>query len=84
MPKLKSSRKRLRQSLKARARNRAMRSTLRTSLKSVRTASSKDEAAKLLPDVISLIDRTARRNVIHDNAAGRYKSQLMRLVNTMD
>jgi small subunit ribosomal protein S20 len=83
LPTLKSSRKRLRQNIKARTRNRAARSTLRTVLKRVRTATDRAQAVELLPDAISLIDRTARRGVIHQNAAGRYKSKLTRHVNSL-
>ena len=83
MPRLKSSRKRLRQAQKANLRNKSVRSLLRTSIKKVRLASSKAEAEALLPQVVSVIDRTTRKGVIHRNAAARYKSQLAHKVNAM-
>jgi len=83
LPRLKSSRKRLRQAQKANLRNKSVRSLLRTSIKKVRLASSKAEAEALLPQVVSVIDRTTRKGVIHRNAAARYKSQLAHKVNAM-
>jgi len=58
-------------------------SRLRTSIKQLRTAADRDvtEARALLPGTLSLIDVTARKGVIHRNAAARRKSRLTRLVN---
>ena len=83
MPRLKSSRKRLRQARKANMRNKSVRSLLRSSMKKVRLSSSKSDAEALLPQVVSVIDRTSRKGVIHRNAAARYKSQLAHRVNAM-
>ena len=75
MPNKKSADKRLRQSEKARTVNRAVRSEIRTSLKKVRGAQSKDEALKELPNLFSLLDRAARKSQgnIKDNTASNYK-----------
>ncbi len=58
-------------------------SALRTSVKKLRVAAENDvvKAQELLPGTLSLIDRTARKGVIHRNAAARRKSRLSRLVN---
>ena len=76
MPKLKSSHKRLRTNLKARLRNRSIRSQLRTSIKQVRQAAEPVTAREALQRAISVIDRTAQKGVIHRNTAARYKSRL--------
>ena len=83
MPKLKSSRKRLRQNLRARARNRASRSILRTTLKKVRSAPGKEEALSALPEAVSVLDRSVKKGILHRNTAARVKSKLVRQVNAL-
>lgn len=75
MPNKKSAEKRLRQSDKARQVNRSVRSAIRTSLKKVRGAKTKDEALVELPKLFSLLDRAARKNQgnIKDNTSSNYK-----------
>ena len=79
----KQATKRIRQSRVRQARNRAAMSRLRTSVKQLRDAAATDadKARELLPGTLSLIDATARKGVIHANAAARRKSRLTRLVN---
>lgn len=76
MPNVKSAEKRMRTSAKRAARNRHVRSRLRTAIKKVRTADSPDVAATALREAISLLDRAAAKNVIHPNKAARAKSRL--------
>jgi small subunit ribosomal protein S20 len=79
MANTKSAEKRIRQSEQNRLRNRAQRSRLRTAIKKLRTAvaGGDAEAAKqILPETLSIIDKTAQKGVIHGNAADRYKSRL--------
>jgi small subunit ribosomal protein S20 len=83
LPKLQSSKKRLRQSEKARVRNKGVRTLLRSTLKKVLTASSKSEAEVLVHQAQSVIDKTAQKGVIHANAAARYKSKITRHVAAM-
>ena len=83
MPTLKSSRKRLRQNLRARARNRASRSILRTTLKKVRSAPGKEEALSALPEAVSVLDRSVKKGILHRNTAARVKSKLVRQVNAL-
>ena len=78
---LKSSRKRIRTARKAHQRNISLRSTLRTAIKKVQTASDPETAQKALSAAIPVIDRTAQKGVIHPNTAARYKSRLTRRVN---
>ena len=75
----KSALKANRQNIKRREHNRAMRSTLRTALKSIRARlEEKDlEGAKAaLSKTVSLVDKMAKTGIIHRNTAGRYKSRL--------
>lgn len=79
MAKHKSAVKAHRQSIKRQAHNRELRSRLRTGLKKIRTAleAGDNTAAKgALNEAFSLIDKMAGKGIIHDNAAGRYKSRL--------
>lgn len=83
MPKPRSSKKRLKQSLVRRDRNRGVMSKMRTALKAVRTAADKDTAATALASAIGTIDHTAQKGVIHRNKAARYKSRLTRQVQAL-
>ena len=70
-----------RQTLKRTAHNRELRSRLRTALKTIRAAiddGKTDEARKALSQTFSIVDKMAAKGIIHDNAAGRYKSRLTR------
>ena len=64
----------------ARIRNRESKSRIRTAIRRVREAGSREEADLRRRDAVALIDRAAGRRVIHPNKAGRIKSQLDRLV----
>lgn len=81
MPRIKSAKKRLRQTKTRTARNKAQRSTLRTAVKKVRTAASPEEAAEALKAAEALIDRAGRKNLVHRNTAARTKSRLAKAVN---
>jgi small subunit ribosomal protein S20 len=81
--KVSSAVKAYRQSLKRRDQNRQMRSRLRSALKSIRTAIDGGDltAAKAALDTtFSLVDKMANKGIIHKNAAGRYKSRLVKRV----
>ena len=80
MPKLKSAKKRLRTTAKAHERNRTIRSQKRTAIKMVRSAPDKAAAETALQTAISVVDRTARKGIIHNNTAARYKSRLSHFV----
>jgi small subunit ribosomal protein S20 len=76
----------MRQSLKRRGRNRSNLSQLKSQVKKLRAAVAAGDAAsagKLLPETIGEIDRAAKKGVIHDNAAARYKSRLSRKVTAL-
>jgi small subunit ribosomal protein S20 len=79
-----SALKQERQSLKHRDRNRRNLSRLKTTIKSLRSAIAKGDTAAVkgaLAETVSQIDKAAKKGIIHDNAAARYKSRLSRRVN---
>ena len=72
-----------RQTLKRTTHNRELRSRLRTALKSIRAAldaGKTSEAKAALNQTVSIVDKMSAKGIIHDNAAGRYKSRLARKV----
>ena len=86
MPQHDSALKRARQSAGRRARNRQTLSLVKTQIKKLRAAIAQHDAAgarKLLPQTVSEIDRAAKKGVIHDNAAARYKSRLSHQVSVL-
>jgi len=81
MPITKSAKKRMRQSLVRKKRNRRMKSTVKNSIKKfLQLVNQKkgEEAKKMLPQVIKLIDITSSKGVWHKNKAAREKSKLMK------
>ena len=81
MPNITSAKKRMRQNVLLRSRNRARRSTLRSAIKSFLQAVDSGDAAAASsqwPTTQAIIDRTARLGVIHPNTAARTKSRLSR------
>ncbi len=76
MPQIKSAKKAMRQGRARHERNRAQRSALRTALKRVRSATTSDQAAQAYRAAAQLLDRAARKGLIHDNNAARHKSRL--------
>ena len=80
MPTLKSSKKRLRQANRARLRNKAVRSRLRSTMKKMLATTSREEGEALLGSTQSVIDKTVQRGIIHKNAGARYKASISRHV----
>jgi small subunit ribosomal protein S20 len=76
VPRIKSAKKAMRQGRARNARNRAQRSALRTALKRVRAATTAEQAAAAYRAAAQLLDRAARKGLIHDNNAARHKSRL--------
>ena len=79
----KSALKRIRRNEAVRLRNRYQHKTVRSAIKKLRTEENKKEAQKLLPTVVGMIDKLAKRNIIHANKAANLKSKLMRKVAAM-
>ncbi|MGH7614936.1 MAG: 30S ribosomal protein S20 [Gemmatimonadales bacterium] len=80
MPRIQSAKKAMRQARRHTIVNRAQRSALRTALKRVRSAPTKQEAALAYAAAVRLLDRAARKGLIHKNNAARSKSRLARFV----
>ena len=78
----KSALKRIRNSEVKRLRNRYQSRTTRNAMKKLREADKK-EAETLFPSVVSMIDKLAKNNIIHDNKASNLKSQLAKHVNAL-
>ncbi len=77
----KQARKRHRQSLERRMRNKSVRTRVRRQMRLMRVAIDEGDAAKvkeLLPETMSVIDVGWRRGVLHRNTASRYKSRMAR------
>ncbi|PRX45833.1 30S ribosomal protein S20 [Salegentibacter salegens] len=78
----KSALKRIRSNETKRLRNRYQHKTTRNAIKKLKE-SEKKEAEALLPSVISMVDKLAKKNIIHDNKAANLKSQLAKHVATL-
>ncbi|MGY6562298.1 MAG: 30S ribosomal protein S20 [Luteibaculaceae bacterium] len=76
----KSALKRARQNEKKRLHNRYYHKTTRNAIRRLRALTIKDEAEKLFPDVASMIDKLAKKNIIHSNKAANLKSKLAKHV----
>ena len=83
MANIKSAQKRVRKSEKKRVHNRFYKVTTRNAMKQLRNTTDKEEAQKLYPQVVSMLDRLVRRNIIHKNKAANYKSKLAKHVNSL-
>ncbi len=87
MANIKQSLKRHRQSLKARARNKPVKTRVKNTLKEVRqaiAAKDKEQAREALRKANSVLDRAASKNVIHRREAERKVSRLSRKIQAMD
>ena len=72
----KSSLKRIRSNEAKRLRNKYQHTTARTFLKRIRSAEDKAVAEELLPKVSAMLDKLAKRNIIHKNKASNLKSSI--------
>jgi small subunit ribosomal protein S20 len=79
----KSALKRIRQDKVKRLHNRYYAKTTRNAIKVLRNTTDKEEAAKLYPEVASMIDKLAKRNIIHKNKASNLKSRLSAQINKL-
>lgn len=79
----KSAKKRIRSTERVRVENRYYAKTMRNALRDFRALEDKAVATEKLPKVVSIIDKLAKRSVIHKNKASNLKSKLMKQVNAM-
>ena len=76
----KSALKRIRSNEKRRVLNKYQHKTTRNAIKAIRLSTVKADAAAKLPIVISMIDKLAKKNIIHGNKASNLKSKLTKSV----
>jgi small subunit ribosomal protein S20 len=79
----KSALKRIRANEAKRLRNRYQAKTTRTFIKRLRNTHDKAEAQELLKTVSSMLDKLAKKNIIHKNNASNKKSKLAKMVNSL-
>ena len=79
MANIRSAKKRMRQSRRHTAENRVQRSALRTAVRKVRSATTAAEAGAALRAAERLLDRAARKRLVHPNTVARQKSRLHKL-----
>lgn len=79
----KSALKRVRSSETKRLRNKFQHKTTRNAIKALRTIEKKKDAEAQLPLVISMVDKLAKSNIIHQNKAANIKSKLTKFVATL-
>jgi len=79
----KATKKYMRQAAKRRDRNRYYGKTTRNSIRDLRNLKDGKTAAESLPNVISMIDKLAKKGIIHKNKAANLKSKLTRNVNNL-
>jgi small subunit ribosomal protein S20 len=77
----KSQFKRIRQNEKRRLENRYWAKTMRNAIKRMRGIADANEAKAKMPAVTSLIDKVAKKGIIHKNKAANLKSGLMHKIN---
>jgi small subunit ribosomal protein S20 len=86
MPNHKSAEKRDRQNARRKEVNTANRTYLRTTIKRLRAAlaaGNAQEAQQLLPQTVSIIDKSVQKGVLHRNTAARHKARLTSHVNEL-
>ncbi|MGL4597693.1 MAG: 30S ribosomal protein S20 [Bacteroidia bacterium] len=76
----KSAQKRIRSNDAKRLVNRYQAKSTRTALKTIRTEKDKKKAVEQLPKVTAMLDKLAKKNIIHKNKASNLKSKLTKRV----
>ncbi|PLX13628.1 MAG: 30S ribosomal protein S20 [Marinilabiliales bacterium] len=79
----KSAEKRARQGEKLRLHNKYFARTARNMIKKLRETTDKKEASEMLPKVNAILDKLAKKNIIHKNKAANLKSSLTLHVNKL-
>ncbi|MBQ1772960.1 MAG: 30S ribosomal protein S20 [Prevotella sp.] len=79
----KSSEKRIRQTKTRTLHNRYYAKTMRNAVRKLRAMTDKEEAVKMYPVVQKMLDKLAKRNIIHKNKASNLKSKLALQINKL-
>ncbi len=78
-----SALKRIRQNESRRLHNRYFQKSTRNAVRKFRTLENKKEATEQLPKLYAMIDKLAKRNMIHKNKAANLKSSITRFANSL-
>jgi small subunit ribosomal protein S20 len=78
-----SSEKRIRQTDSRNESNKYYAKTMRNALKTIRNTTNKEEAAAMAPKLNAMLDKLAKKNIIHPNKASNLKSSIGKLVNNL-
>ena len=78
-----SAKKRIRQTEKKRVHNKYYAVTTRNAVRKLRNAETKEEATEMLPKVTSMLDKLAKKNIIHNKKAANLKSKLSKFIAKM-
>jgi small subunit ribosomal protein S20 len=78
-----SAKKRIRQTESKRVNNKYYARTTRSAVKKLRETTDKEAADKQYPEVVAMLDKLAKNNVIHKNKASNLKSKLAKHVNSL-
>ncbi len=78
-----SAKKRIRQAEARKVHNKYYAKTARNAVKSLRLTTDKTEASTQYPKVVALIDKLAKKNIIHKNKASNLKASLAKHINTL-
>ncbi len=84
MQRHKSVEKRVRTSKKANQVNRMNRSRIKTAIRSVLGAKDKESASDALKSAVSVLDKSVKTGLIHENKASNQKSRLTKIVNKIE
>ncbi len=79
----KSAKKRIRSNESKKIRNKYQHKTTRNAVRNLRALTDKNEAIALYPSVVSMLDKLAKNNVIHNNKAANLKSGLQVMINKL-
>jgi len=78
-----SAKKRIRQTESKRVRNKYYARTTRSAVKKLRNTTDKEAATEQYSEVVTMLDKLAKKNVIHKNKAANLKSKLAKHVNSL-
>jgi small subunit ribosomal protein S20 len=78
-----SSEKRIRQTTVRNESNKYYAKTMRNALKEIRSTTSKKEATEMLPKMNSMLDKLAKKNIIHHRKAANLKSSIEKHVSSL-
>lgn len=83
MANIKSAIKRTRSNEAKRVRNKYQHKTTRNAIRKLRATTDKKEATEMYPEVAGMVDKLAKRNIIHKSKASNLKSKLAKHINSL-